>query len=102
MARDFLQSRFDLGLVLGDWYSSDFLGIPRVSSAVVETSLTTSALSRDTISVQAAGAGSQKLRAGGGGRGAIASARVVGVHASTLNNSYSIKDGGAHQTSLRS
>ena len=35
---------------------------------VVETSLTTSVVSRDTFSVQAAGAGSHKPRGGGGGR----------------------------------
>jgi hypothetical protein len=40
----------------------------RQSTAVLETSLTTSAMSRDTFSVQAAGAGSHKLRVGGGGR----------------------------------
>src|SRR5262245_64371910 len=48
------------------------------------TSLTTSALSRDTLSVQAAGAGSQKPRVGGGGRTSIVGQRFPVVHASTL------------------
>ena len=38
------------------------------SARTLETSLTTSAVSRDTFSVQAAGAGSHKPRVGGGGR----------------------------------
>jgi hypothetical protein len=48
------------------------------------TSPTTSALSRDTISVQATGAGSQKPRVGGGGRASIVGQRFPVVHASTL------------------
>jgi hypothetical protein len=66
------------------------------------TSLTTSALSRDTISVQAAGAGSQKPRVGGGGRASIVGQRFPVVHASTLACVSHISDGVAHQTSLRS
>jgi hypothetical protein len=67
---------------------------------VLETSLTTSAVSRDTLSVQAAGAGSHQPRVGGGGRAATVS--VSDVHASTLEISHHVDDGVAHHTSLRS
>src|SRR2546425_4693287 len=46
---------------------------------IVGVSLTTSAMSRHTFSVQAAGAGSHKPRAGGGGRGSVAT--IFDVHA---------------------
>src|SRR5262249_29639213 len=46
---------------------TDVLRCPRKSTRVLETSLTTSAVSRDTFSVQA-GAGSHQLKVGGGGR----------------------------------
>ena len=48
--------------------SSPVLRRQRESTRVLETSLTTSAVSRHTVSVQAAGAGSHKPRVGGGGR----------------------------------
>ena len=49
---------------------------PRESSLVLETSLTTSAVSRDTLAIQAAGAGSQKPRVGGGGRVSVSRVAV--------------------------
>jgi hypothetical protein len=67
---------------------------------VVETSLTTSALSRDTFSVQAAGADSHLPRVGGGGR--VTGARVWGCPHLSARNTHRTTDGVAHQTSLRS
>jgi hypothetical protein len=55
----------------------------KTSELSSRTSLTTLALSRDTISIQAAGAGSQKPRVGGG-RTSIVGQRFPVVHASTL------------------
>src|SRR5262249_28562919 len=66
----------------------------------LETSLTTSALSRDTVPAQAAGAGSQKPRVGGGGR--VSSVRTSSCRPSTLAYFTNISDGVAYQTSLRS
>jgi hypothetical protein len=67
----------------------------------VEASLTTSALSRDTFSVQAAGAGSHKPRVGGGGRVSVGQrCRMSTPQRSTI--CHRINNGVAHQTSLRS
>src|SRR5262245_3165799 len=75
----------DLVKRTGDLTIATDLGVPRSTAELPSrTSLTTSALSRDTISVQAAGAGSQKPRVGGGGRTSIVGQRVPVVHASTL------------------
>jgi hypothetical protein len=68
MARDFW-SKTLVSQQLGD--ISEFSRVPMQpldSTLVLETSLTTSAKSRHTLIVQAAGAGSHKPRVGGGGR----------------------------------
>jgi hypothetical protein len=67
---------------------------------IVGASLTTSAMSRHTFSVQAAGAGSHKQRAGGGGRGH--DRRVPSVSTLSAQSVSPHHDGVLHQTSLRS
>ena len=52
------------------------LGDPQRSTQFMEASLTTSAVSRDTMPVQAAGAGSQKPGVGGGGRVSVSRVAV--------------------------
>ena len=101
MARDFWIKGLDSNNLHRAVLSARVLWNPHESSRVVETSLTTSAVSRDTFPVQAAGAGSHKPRVGGGGRNRRRCA-LSDVHTSTLETSHYIKNGVAHQTSLRS
>src|SRR5687767_15091508 len=71
------------------------------STWVLETSLTTSAVSRHTLSAQAAGAGSHQLGVGGGGR-VRASRAFQGCPRLNARMFHSLTNGVAHQTSLRS
>src|SRR5688572_16265218 len=77
MARDFWDKRLVEKNLDASSFSSDVHSSPHNSTAVVETSLTTSAMSRHTMSVQAAGAGSHSPRVGGGGRVAVFRAALV-------------------------
>ena len=101
MAREFWSNALFQQRLEKRTYCFGVLVILQESTRVLETSLTTSALSRDTFSVQAAGAGSHKPRVGGGGRASVGQrCRVSTPQRSKIF--HSINDGVAHQTSLRS
>lgn len=69
--------------------AKDFELILSISAPVMETSLTTSAVSRHTLSVQAAVAGSHKLRVGGGGR--VCSAQTFSVLRMSTRNARNLR-----------
>ena len=68
MARDFWRQASQGQSVARSLMFAAVTSTPLESTRVVETSLTTSIVSRHTAAVQAAGAGSHKRQAGGGGR----------------------------------
>jgi hypothetical protein len=72
----------EAGLRCGEIIALEWASRIHPGIRVAETSLTASAVSRDTMSDQAAGAGSHKPRVGGGGRVSVFSG--FDVHASTL------------------
>ena len=92
--------------IMGERLAGGSVAIALIANAIatgstLETSLTTSAKSRDTLPVQAAGAGSHQLRVGGGGRVSGGSS-VFGCPPLNARNSLPHNNGVAHQTSLRS